>query len=271
MSEPLSDTLAGNLSRFTGLAECYDAYRPQPPAVLVDFLCQMAAVERPRLVVDLGAGTGISTRLWADRAETVIGIEPNEEMRRLAEARTAAWNISYREGVSSETLLPAESADVVFCSQAFHWMEPEPTLLEAARILRPGGVFAAVDCDWPPAIHPDLDAEFIACMARVRELEEEHGAAEEVRRWPKDRHLLRIRSSGLFRVAREAAFHRVEAGDVERVAGIVLSQGGTGALLRRGVSEAAIGLPGLREMARRVLESGPLPWYFTYRLRYGVH
>jgi hypothetical protein len=62
----------------------------------------------------------------------------------------------------------------------------------------------------------------------------------------------------------------VEAGDADRAAGIVLSQGGTGALLRRGIPEDEIGLPRLRETARRVLESGPLPWYFAYRLRYGV-
>ena len=41
------------------------------------------------------------------------------------------------------------SADIVTCSQSFHWMEPEPTLAEIARILRPGGVFAAYDYDWP--------------------------------------------------------------------------------------------------------------------------
>ena len=34
--------------------------------------------------------------------------------------------------------------------QAMHWMEPTTTHAEVARILRPGGVFAIVDADWPP-------------------------------------------------------------------------------------------------------------------------
>ena len=42
------------------------------------------------------------------------------------------------------------SADVVLAVQAMHWMEPAATLAEVARILRPGGVFATVDADWPP-------------------------------------------------------------------------------------------------------------------------
>jgi SAM-dependent methyltransferase len=38
---------------------------------------------------------------------------------------------------------------LVTCSQSLHWMEPEPTFAEVARILRRGGVFAAYDYDWP--------------------------------------------------------------------------------------------------------------------------
>ncbi|HEU4754977.1 MAG TPA: methyltransferase domain-containing protein [Armatimonadota bacterium] len=265
MSEP-----SGNLRRFSGLAECYHAYRPQPPQILLEFLCRMALAERPRLVVDLGSGTGLSTQLWAALAESVVGIEPNEDMRRLAEGRTAAWNVSYKDAVGSATGLPDGAADIVSCSQSFHWMEPDSTLAEAARILRPGGVFGAFDCDWPPCVHPDVDALFGEVMERAHALEEERGISEDVRRWPKARHLGRIQATGLFRYAREVAFHQVEEGGAERLAGLVTSQGSTAALLRSGVSEAEIGLDRLREAARRVLGERTVPFYFTYRLRFGV-
>ena len=70
-----------------GFAARYDAYRPIPPPALLDLLCQFVQTPAPRLVVDLGSGTGLSTAVWAERAQRVIGIEPLEAMRRTAEAR----------------------------------------------------------------------------------------------------------------------------------------------------------------------------------------
>src|SRR5262245_52915579 len=56
-------------------AEQYQAVRPRPPEALVDLLTQYARCARPQLVADLGCGTGLSTQLWIDRAERVVGIE----------------------------------------------------------------------------------------------------------------------------------------------------------------------------------------------------
>ena len=112
----------------------------------IQLLTQIAQTSFPRLVVDLGSGTGLSTRYWADKAEQVIGIEPSEDMRRQAEARTAVPNISYLHGFSYATGLGNTCAQIVTCSQALHWMEPQPTNEEVRRILHPGGVFAAFDC-----------------------------------------------------------------------------------------------------------------------------
>ncbi len=84
-----------SVERFSGFADLYDAYRPRPPEVLTDILRDLAGIQRPRLVVDLGSGTGLSTRIWAGKAERVIGVEPNPDMRRQAAAATAATGISY--------------------------------------------------------------------------------------------------------------------------------------------------------------------------------
>jgi len=136
--------ISANLERFTGLAGVYDAHRPRPPAVIPDMLAQLARTRRPRLVVDLGSGTGLSTFLWADRAAAVVGVEPNADMRAVAEARKAAHanatNVRFQEGIAAQTGLPDGSADIVTCSQSLHWMEPESTLAEVARVLRSGGV-----------------------------------------------------------------------------------------------------------------------------------
>src|SRR5690606_2279453 len=161
----MDDTqVKANVGRWFGFADTYDRYRPQPPAAAADLLMRLAQTDRPALVVDLGAGTGLSTRLWAGRAAQVIGIEPNPDMRRRAEAQTDAPEITYREGVSTATGLPDACADIVVASQALHWMDPGPTFAEVARILRPEGVFAAIDCDWPPAVHWEAEIAYNACM-----------------------------------------------------------------------------------------------------------
>jgi predicted TPR repeat methyltransferase len=63
-----------------GFADRYDRFRPRPPRVLLDVLCRYARVERPALVVDLGCGTGLSTRAWSGIAERAVGVEPNAAM-----------------------------------------------------------------------------------------------------------------------------------------------------------------------------------------------
>src|SRR5215217_9044838 len=83
-----------------GFAPRYDHYRPRPPDVLLDTLCRYARVERPALVVDLGAGTGLSTRAWLGVAERAIGVEPNPAM--LAAAQPAQ-GVEFREAFAQET------------------------------------------------------------------------------------------------------------------------------------------------------------------------
>jgi len=101
-----------------GFALHYDRYRPRPPAALFETLLQLARTERPALVVDLGAGTGLSTRPWAALAERVVGVEPNSSMRDTAEGLTPQPNVEFVLGFSHETGLPDACADVVTASQS---------------------------------------------------------------------------------------------------------------------------------------------------------
>src|SRR5579859_3619957 len=161
------------IERWDGIAEQYDAFRPSAPDALPNMLAQFAGTPVPAHVVDLGAGTGLSTMIWAGRAKMVTGIEPNDDMRRQAEARLAAIPGENQRGVrfvaatAEHTDFPDASVDIVTVSQAFHWMEPVATLAEVARILRPGGVFAAYDYDWPPTITLQIDILFHDFMREV--------------------------------------------------------------------------------------------------------
>ena len=250
-----------------GFAAGYDSHRPSPPAALLDVLCVEAQVERPGLVVDLGSGTGLSTRAWAARADEVVGVEASPEMRAQAEAATSLGNVRFVQAYAQETGLPDGVADIVTCSQSFHWMEPEPTLAEAARILRPGGVFAAYDYDWPPVVHWEVEAAFEELLLRVGRL---RSGPRGRLRYSKEGHLERMRSSSHFRHPREVVLHSRERGSAERVVGMAMSLGPMVVLLQEGTSEEEIGLAALREAAARALGEREVELFLGYRVRLGV-
>ena len=250
-----------------GFGGTYHQARPSPPEALLELLCRLARVDRPRLVVDVGSGTGLSTRAWAGRADEVVGVEPNAEMRAAAEADTPTSNVRYVEGYSDAIALPDDSADVVTYSQSLHWMDPAPTFAEAARILRPGGVFAAYDYELPPSVDWEVDAAFEYFLLRVGKFRRERLSIPPAE---KTGHVPRMRESGLFRYVRELGVSGEDRADAERVVGLALSLGPVGRLLDEGLTEEVIGLAGLREAAVRVLGDRTVSWTLSYRVRLGV-
>jgi SAM-dependent methyltransferase len=253
-----------------GFADHYDRYRPSPPHVLLEALARYAGGERLRRVVDLGSGTGLSARAWSSRADEVIGVEPNPKMLAVAGAQTAEPNVRFVEAFAADTGLEDGAADLVTCSQSFHWMDRGATLVEAVRILRPGGVFAAYDYDMPPIVQPQVDAAFTEHLRLRRLFRDEHRVEAGWTRTPKDSHLDAIRESGLFAFAREAVFHDSEEVDADRIVGLARSLGLVPELIALGASEDELGLTRLEEVVRAVVGNDRVPWVLGYRVRLGV-
>lgn len=129
------------MDRFSGRASDYVAGRPSYPSEAIDTL--FAGLDDPATLtaVDLGAGTGISSRLLAERGAAVIAVEPNAEMR---ERATPCEGVTWQTGSAERTGLPTASAALVTAFQSFHWFDPALALREIRRILRPGGRAAIV-------------------------------------------------------------------------------------------------------------------------------
>jgi SAM-dependent methyltransferase len=250
-----------------GFADTYERFRPRTPNALVDVLCRYARAEQPTLVVDLGCGTGLSTRAWSSVARRVIGIEPNAAM--LAAAAPVS-GVEYRQAYAQETGLDDDIADIVTCSQSLHWMEPEPTFAEAARILRSGGIFAAYDYDWPPIVDPEVDEAFSAYQRRRGEARRLRGIERGGDVWPKEGHLERMRVSGRFRYCREVLLHSLEDGDADRIVGFARSLGLPVADLRDEELERELLIDELEAVAHRVLGERTVPFWFGYRVRVGI-
>lgn len=256
------------VERFTGFADQYDQGRPSPPPELPRLLAQYAGTERPS-VVDLAAGTGLSTSVWEGSVAHLTAIEPSADMRRVLSRRLARWTATayeVREGSAEATGLADGVADVVTAGQAMHWFDPARALPEIGRILRPGGVFCAFDYDWPPLTDAEVGAAFAAADTHIDDLEAGQGITPD--RAEKSGHLRRMRGSGVFRNAREVCLHRVTEGTAADLAALMRTQGGVQALLQRGFDDEQLGLTDLEAVASRRLP-GPTPFWWTYRLRLG--
>lgn len=122
---------------FGGAAELYDRVRPTYPT---DAITWMLGTTSRRRVADVGAGTGIFSRLVAGLGHDVIAIEPDREMRTMAEAS----GTSAVEGSAEVIPLPDASVDAVFAAQAYHWFDKDLFHSEAARVLRQDGVLGVI-------------------------------------------------------------------------------------------------------------------------------
>ncbi len=259
---------------WSGETTLYDETRPHAPNILLDICFQLINLPGPPVVVDLGRGTGFSTALWAKRARQVIGIEPNAEMRTRAEHQqllsSHRGRIQYRNGLSTRTGLEADSVDIVTCSQSLHWMEPEPTFAEVARILRTGGLFVAYDYDWPPTVHWEVEQAYHDVIARFRQIRAERAIDRGVKSWPKEKHLIRMRESGQFRYVKELVVHQIEEGNAERFIGLTLSYGIARYLKQGYLTKQEVGLDHLERITHDFIGPDPIPWYFSYRMRVGI-
>lgn len=131
--------------RFSTRVENYQKYRPNYPEEVLDELMKYLPKKNDSIAADIGSGTGIFTKKLLDRGLKVYAVEPNDEMRKVAEESLHKYPKFHSiKGTAENTTLPDESVDLVTAAQAFHWFKPEPTLKEFQRILQPEGMVAFV-------------------------------------------------------------------------------------------------------------------------------
>jgi SAM-dependent methyltransferase len=168
---------------FGEVAEEYDAVRAGYPAGLLDVIIGFAG-NRPREMVEVGAGTGLATALFATLHAPITCVEPDPEMAAVLAQRFAGNEmVDVVVGDFEDWTPPRDGVDLLYCAQAWGWIDPAVRMRLAAEAVHPGGVLALFGHDYhvvddrladgiddiyagyAPALHtrtrpPQIDPEF---------------------------------------------------------------------------------------------------------------
>lgn len=161
-------TVAGERRLLFGqVAELYDRARPAYPREMVDDVLAFAAAAAGDRALEVGAGTGKATRLFAARGLSVLALEPSPEMAAVARDRLAGEPRVAVEEREFESWKPGGAQfRLVYAAQAWHWIAPEVGYRQARRALEAGGALA-VFWNRPRWPQTPLRDEFAAAYQRL--------------------------------------------------------------------------------------------------------
>jgi SAM-dependent methyltransferase len=156
---------------FGSVAAAYERFRPGYPDEVVDTV--LAYAGRPvRTALEVGAGTGKATRVFAARGIAVTATDPDpamlEELRRHLPGSVVTVTAAF------EDLPVGPVYDLVFAAASFHWTRPEGRWPRVAALLAPEGAFAS----FGGQVHlADPEVERAVRVARSRFLEDDEVAS----------------------------------------------------------------------------------------------
>ena len=127
---------------FDGIAERYEMSRPGYPAHVVEFVSATAGLGSGAAVLEVGCGTGQLTERLACSGSRLIAIDIGPSMIAAARRRVTGAEVSFQVTSFEDLAAVDASFDLVICSAAFHWIDPEVAFSKSSRLLRPGGWLA---------------------------------------------------------------------------------------------------------------------------------
>ena len=174
--------------------------------------------------------------------------------------------LSFQKGLGNDTGLENNIADVVICSQAFHWMEPTSTINEISRILKKGGIFAIIDADWLPVI--DLRLEKL--NKDLRNLTMNLEKDEDTVIYPQSQHLNNLINSNKFEFCREICFDVEFEYDKERFKKFILSKSNIQKAIRNNYKPVIDILENLDNTLDEIFKGQTLNALFSYKMKIGI-
>lgn len=147
-------------------ANAYAQYRPTYGQNVIDAIVRFCE-EGPNslgVAIDVGCGSGQSTRILSKYFDGVIGLDISAEQISQIN-REQESNITYKVAAGEDLSFQDDnSTDLVTCAQAFHWLNHQAFFKEVDRVLRPGG--SLVVYGYPNCTLTNIDAQ--QCYEKVK-------------------------------------------------------------------------------------------------------
>ena len=131
---------------FGRAADAYEQHRPGYPDAVADLTLAYA---RPpvRTALEVGAGTGKATRLFAGRGLEVTALEPDAAMAAVLRRTTTGLAVEVVVSTWESFAGVGEPYDLLLSAAAWHWTDPGTRWDRASALLRPGGTVALIAID----------------------------------------------------------------------------------------------------------------------------
>jgi SAM-dependent methyltransferase len=143
LQSPVSDRGSERRLLFGEVAELYDRVRPGYPSELIDDVLSVAAVGSDGRALEVGAGTGRATSLFAARDIEVVCLEPSAEMAQVARRNCSRFpRVKVIDSSFEEWDLQGTRFKLLFSAQAWHWVRAEVRYSRAHAALEQRGVLA---------------------------------------------------------------------------------------------------------------------------------
>jgi SAM-dependent methyltransferase len=142
-------------------SSAYALFRPRPPLELIEYVTQfirekavLSTTGRLARAIDVGSGSGQATSLLSPYFDEVLGYDVSQSQIDQAIVSNKCSNVHY--GIAPAEHLPHESnsVDLIFCAQAFHWLDANEFFTEANRVLKTNGVLAISVYEMPTTFPP---------------------------------------------------------------------------------------------------------------------
>jgi SAM-dependent methyltransferase len=148
---------------FDGVADFYDAYRPEYPAELVECVISTTGIPPNGKILEVGSGTGKATASFACKGYSILCVEPGKNLVSIAAQRLRDFpNVEFEATTFEEWDERPGEFDLVMSAQAFHWVPKEVGFAKAARALKANGYLALF---WN--MYPDPEGEIFRELDKV--------------------------------------------------------------------------------------------------------
>jgi len=101
-------------------------------------------------LVEFGCGTGFFTQMLAAKADLLVATDLSPRMLEIAKERVGAPNVRFQAEDCQSTSFRDGEFDAAFLSLVLHFTDPERTIAEMRRILKPGGTLIVANPDRAP-------------------------------------------------------------------------------------------------------------------------